>query len=244
MTESVLTHDARSIRVLIVGGFLITNEALQRALRTVTGVRVIGIGRDLAEVQRFLAEDLPDVVLACGGPDGDADASLVEQIMMGNTHARVVVLAPGADDGNLHSFVTAGAFGLVNLQQDGFDTLVSALHRAASGEFLLSADTLRRIIQHQKTETLLQRKRSEVIRRLTERELEVLALVGCGLENRLIAEKLSVSITTVRSHVQHLLTKLGLHSRLEAAVFANRLELIGSGPLATAPGMPTWSVTP
>jgi DNA-binding NarL/FixJ family response regulator len=221
---------------------MIVNEALQRALRTVTGVRVIGTGRDLAEVQCLLAETPPDVILACGGPGGDADAQLVEQIMTGNPQARVVVLTPGADDGNLHNFVTAGAFGLVNLHQDGFDTLVSALNRAASGEFLLSADTLRRIIQHQRTETLLQRKRTEVIRRLTERELEVLALVGCGLENRLIAEKLSVSVTTVRSHVQHLLAKLGLHSRLEAAVFAHRYELVAADPLAAATGLPAWSI--
>jgi DNA-binding NarL/FixJ family response regulator len=213
-----------SIRVLIVGGLLIMNEALQRALRTVTGMRVLGVGRDLAEAQRFIG-DLPDVVLVWGGVDGDTGAQLVEQIMASNPHARVVVLSTGADDESLHSLVTAGASGLVNLQQDGFDTLVSALHRAAAGEFLLSADTLRRIIQHQRTETLQQRKRADAIRRLTERELEILALVGSGLDNRMIAEKLTVSVTTVRSHVQHMLAKLGLHSRLEAAVFATRHEL-------------------
>jgi hypothetical protein len=50
----------------------------------------------------------------------------------------------------------------------------------------------------------------------------------------MIAEKLSVSVTTVRSHVQHMLTKLGLHSRLEAAVFATRYELAADGPRASA----------
>jgi DNA-binding NarL/FixJ family response regulator len=220
----VETDSSPNIRVLIVGGLLIVTEALQRALRTVTGIRVMGVGRDLAEAQRFLA-DLPDVVLVWGEVDGDIGARLVEQIITGNPHARVVVLSIGADDESLHSLVTAGASGLVNLQQDGFDTLVSALHRAAAGEFLLSADTLRRIIQHQRTETLQQRKRADVVRRLTERELEILALVGSGLDNRMIAERLTVSVTTVRSHVQHMLAKLGLHSRLEAAVFATRNEL-------------------
>jgi len=216
------------IRVLIVGGLPIVNEALERALRTVTGVGVLGVGRDFEEVERFLA-DVPDVVLAWGGADSHTAAQLVEQIMAGHPRARVVVLSTGADDESLHNFVTAGASGLVNLQQDGFEALVSALHRAAAGEFLLSADTLRRIIQHQRTETLQQRKRADVMRRLTERELEILALVGSGLDNRMIAEKLCVSVTTVRSHVQHILAKLGLHSRLEAALFATRHELAADG---------------
>jgi DNA-binding NarL/FixJ family response regulator len=82
-----------------------------------------------------------------------------------------------------------------------------------------------------------------VIHRLTERELEVLALVGGGLDNRMIAEKLCVSVTTVRSHVQHLLAKLGLHSRLEAAVFANRHEL-AADPVGSGLIRPTLRPTP
>jgi two-component system, NarL family, response regulator DevR len=214
-----------AITVLIVGGLVIMSEALHRALAMVTGVRVIGVGRDLAEAERFLADTRPDVILACGWADNDGGALLVEQILACNPEARVVALVPGADDKRLHDFVTAGAFGLVNLQLDGFDTLVSSLHRAAAGEFLLSADTLRRIIQHQRTEAVRQRQRADVVQRLTERELEILALVGCGLDNRMIAEKLYLSVTTVRSHVQHVLAKLGLHSRLQAAMFANRYEL-------------------
>jgi DNA-binding NarL/FixJ family response regulator len=86
-----------SIKVPIVGGLLIVNEALQRALPTVTGVAVMGVGRDLAEAERFLADAQPDVILACGGADGDTGARLVEQIMICNPNARVVVLAPEAD---------------------------------------------------------------------------------------------------------------------------------------------------
>jgi DNA-binding NarL/FixJ family response regulator len=165
------------------------------------------------------------VILLCGGADSNIDVRMVEHILASQPDARVVVLAPDADDKSLHSFVTAGAFGLVNLQLDGFDALVSAIHRAAAGEFLLSSDTVRRIIQYQRTEAVRQRRRADLIHQLTDRELEVLALVACGLDNRTIAEKLYVSVTTVRSHVQHLLAKLGLHSRLQAAVLANQYEL-------------------
>lgn len=217
--------EAAAIKVLIVGKPLIVEEALQRALATLTGVKVIGIGRDLVETERFLADARPDVILACAGTDGDTGTDVVEQIVTRNPDARVVVLTHHADDETLHNFVTAGAFGLVNLQLDGFAALVSALHRAATGEFLLSADVLRRIIRHQRTEFVRQQQRSDVIQRLTERELEILALIGSGLDNRMIAEKLYVSVTTVRSHIQHLLAKLDLHSRVQAAVLANRYEL-------------------
>jgi DNA-binding NarL/FixJ family response regulator len=193
----------------------------------VTAVKVMGIGRDLAEAQRHEADGdgRPDVILLCVSADNSADAQMVEHILASQPDARVVVLAPDADDMSLHSFVTAGEFGLVDLQLDGFDALVSALHRAAAGEFLLSADTLRRIIQYQRTEAVRQRRRADLIHQLTDRELEVLALVGRGLDNRAIAEELYVSVTTVRSHVQHLLAKLGLRSRLRAAVLANQYEL-------------------
>jgi two-component system, NarL family, response regulator DevR len=223
-----------AIRVLIVGKPLIVEEALQHALSTVTGVRVMGIGRDLAETERLLADARPDVILACAGSDNGTGTQVVEHIVSCNPEARVVVMAQHADNESLHDFVTAGAFGFVNPQLDGFATLVSALHRAAAGEFLLSADTLRRIIRHQRTEFVRQRQRADVIQRLTERELEILALIGAGLDNRMIAEKLYVSVTTVRSHIQHLLAKLDIHSRLEAAVLANRYELaVGA---AQAPG--------
>ncbi|MBV9095154.1 MAG: response regulator transcription factor [Streptosporangiaceae bacterium] len=214
-----------AIKVLIVGRPLVVEEAIQRALATETGVRVMGIGRDMAETERLLVDARPDVILVCGGADGDTGLQLVEQIVARNPDARVVVLAPDADDESLHDLVTAGAFGLVNLQLDGFAELVSALHRAAAGEFLLSADTLRRIIRHQRMQSVRQRQRADVIQRLTERELEVLSLIGSGLDNRMIAEKLFVSVTTVRSHIQHLLSKLDLHSRVEVAVLANQYDL-------------------
>ena len=215
-----------AIKVLIVGKPLVVGEALQRALATETGVRVMGIGRDLAETERLLVDEQPDVILACGGAAGDIEPWVVEQIVARNPDARVVILTHHADDESLHDFVTAGALGLVSLEADGFAALVSALHRAASGEFLLSADTLRRIIRHQRVEFVRQRRRADVIQRLTERELEVLALMGSGLDNRMIAEKLFVSVATVRSHVQHVLAKLDLHSRLQAAVLANQYELV------------------
>jgi DNA-binding NarL/FixJ family response regulator len=224
-----------AVKVLIVGRPLIVEEALRRALATVRGVRVMGLGRDLAETERLLADARPDVILACGEADSDTWPEVVEQIVTRNPDARVVVLAHHADDESLHDFVTAGAFGLVNLQSDGFGTLVSALQRAAAGEFLLSSDTLRRIIRHQRAQFARQRQRTDMIQRLTERELEILALIGRGLDNGVIAEKLHVSVTTVRSHVQHMLAKLELHSRLEAAVLANRHALSIDGPDASVP---------
>ena len=224
-----------------MGELLTVEEALERALTTAAEVDVIGIGRDLAETERLLSDFPPDVILACGGTGDGAEARLVEQILARHPDARVVVMAADTGDGSLHSLVAAGAFGLVNARVDSFDALVSALHRAAAGEFLLSAETLREIIQHQRMEVARERQRTDMVRRLTERELEVLALVAGGLDNHRIAEKLCVSVTTVRSHIQHLLAKLDVHSKLEAAMLANRYEL-ASGAADTSvisePGLP------
>lgn len=232
------TRESAAIKVLIVGELLTVEEALQRALATAAGMDVIGIGRDLAETERLLADPPPDVVLAYGGTGDGADARLVEQILARHPDARVVVMAADTGDGSVHSLVAAGAFGLVNIRLDSFEELVSALRRAAAGEFLLSAETLRTIIQHQRTEVARERQRTNMMQRLTARELEVLALVAGGLDNRMIAEKLCISVTTVRSHVQHLLAKLDVHSKLEAAMLANRYELASGTANAPAIGAP------
>jgi DNA-binding NarL/FixJ family response regulator len=105
-----------AIKVLIVGKPLVVGEALQRALATERGVRVIGIGRDLAETERLLVDAEPDVILACGGAAGDAEPGMVEQIVTRNPDARVVILTHHADDESLHDFVTAGALGMVSLR--------------------------------------------------------------------------------------------------------------------------------
>ena len=112
------------------------------------------------------------------------------------------------------------------------------VQRAAAGEFLLSAGTLRKIIQRQRMAVMRERQRTDVLRRLTGRELEVLELVADGLDNRTIAGKLCVSVTTVRSHVQHLLAKLDVHSKLEAAILANQYGLASRAAGASAVGDP------
>lgn len=227
-----------AIKVLIVGELLTVAEALERALATAAGVDVIGIRRDLADISLLLSDASPDVILATGETGKDGGARLVERILATHPDARVVVLAADIDDESVQSFVAAGAFGLVDLRLDGFEALVSALHRAAAGEFLLSAGTLRKIIQRQRMAVMRERQRTDVLRRLTGRELEVLELVADGLDNRAIAKELSVSVTTVRSHVQHLLAKLDVHSKLEAAILANQYQLASRAVSASADGQP------
>ena len=216
---------APATSVLIVDDLLAVAEALQRALAATTRFDVIGVGRNHAEADRILSEMVPDVILVHEEFDDGAEGSVSEQILAEHPDIPVVVMVSDTSDEKLYRSVSGGISGLVRLRLDGFDALVATLHRAASGEMLLSPAMLRKIIQRQRMQLMKERQRGDVMRRLTGRELEVLCLVAHGLDNRTIAARMHVSVTTVRSHVQRMLPKLGVHSKLEATVLANQYGL-------------------
>lgn len=216
---------ASATRVLIVDDLLALAEALQRALAATARFEVVGVGRNHADTKRILSETIPDVILVHEELDDGSEASLFDQILAEHPDIPVVVMVSDTSDENLYRSVSAGVSGLVRLRLDGFDALVATLLRAASGETLLSPAILRKIIQRQRMQLMKERQRGDVMRRLTGRELEVLALVARGLDNRSIATRMHVSVTTVRSHVQRLLPKLGVHSKLEATALANQYGL-------------------
>ncbi|HEY4028566.1 MAG TPA: response regulator transcription factor [Candidatus Dormibacteraeota bacterium] len=201
-------------------------EALHRALAATAGFRVVGVAGSQADVSRLLlAGTAPDVILVHEHFSRSA-GTLSEQILAHHPEIPVVAMVSDGNDENLYTTVSAGVSGLVMLRLDGFEALVTTLSRAATGEVLLSSTVLRRIIQRQRMQLTRDRQRGDVLRRLTRRELEVLELVTHGLDNRTIAARMHVSVTTVRSHVQRVLSKLEVHSKLEATVLANQYDLV------------------
>ncbi|MEO3862667.1 response regulator transcription factor [Acrocarpospora sp. B8E8] len=105
--------------------------------------------------------------------------------------------------------------------------MVDAVRKAAAGEPLLAPSVLRRVVERA---LAAERRpvRSPVPSGLTRRELEVLALIGMGLSNAEIADRLHVGLTTVKSHVSTAMEKLRLRNRIQAAVVAHRLGLVDS----------------
>ncbi|NTV38856.1 MAG: response regulator transcription factor [Demequinaceae bacterium] len=179
----------------------------------------------------------PDVILMdIRMPGMDGLAATVE-VLKATPNSRVVILTTFDDDEYLYGALRAGASGFLLKSADG-DTLVNAVRIVAGGEALLAPEVTRRVIEHFArsaqadsleslvpsgqifTEPVPHIPSPEAIGDLSDREVEVLQLLARGLSNQEIASELFVSNTTVKTHVSHILTKLGVRDRVQAVVEA------------------------
>jgi two-component system nitrate/nitrite response regulator NarL len=182
------------------------------------GFRVPAVGRSLTGTIEAVRQHRPDVcLLSRHFSDGDGVAA-IGHILVASPATRILVLTAEADTDAMRRAVRLGAAGYVD-KTWGVRKLVQALQRVINGAVVLDpprATTARSDISEAQ----------RLAGHLTARERESLALLVEGLDTRAMTLRLGVSTTTVRSHVQALLTKLGVHSRLEAATFAVRYDLV------------------
>lgn len=208
---------ARSIRVLIVEDQRVMSEALRVVLELEGEISVVGVVDDGARAVIEALRLRPDVVLmdlhlaAVGGLA--ATRTLLDRW----PDARVLILTTETSTRALAESASAGAVGYLTKDQALTD-VVAGVRRVARGEVLFSAAELRRVIRSTPE--------TEPRPTLSARELEVLSLIATGRDIGDIAEQLCVSPLTLRTHIQRVLHKLGVHSRLEAVSLALREGLI------------------
>ncbi len=182
------------------------------------GFRVPAVARNLTGTIEAVRLHRPDVcLLSRRFCDGDGVVA-ISQVVALSPGTRILVLTADADPDAMRHAIRWGAAGYVD-KTWGVRKLVAALERVVDGAVALDAPRA----------TSARSARCEARRlaaHLTARERECLALLVEGLDTRAMTLRLGVSTTTVRSHVQALLTKLGVHSRLEAATFAVRYNLV------------------
>ena len=155
-------------------------------------------------------------------PDG-ALADVMTEIRSGAPEARIVVLSSDTDPAVLSAALAVGVQGFIHTSR-GLDVLLGALGRLQGGEVVIEASLTR-----SKPVNADDSRVRELASYLTPRECECLALIVAGMDTATMARRLGVSRTTIRSHVQAMLIKLGVHSRLEAAALAVHHRLLGDG---------------
>lgn len=189
-----------------------------RSVLTTTGFTVLAVARSLAATIDALRDHQPDVCLLDRHfPDGDAIKS-IGNVTAISPDTRVLILTADGDTDSVPQAVREGATGYVH-KTWGIRTLIEAVERVLRGEVVIDAPrgTRRRPLSTQAR---------RLATGLTARERECLALLVEGLNTTAMATKLGVSPTTIRSHVQAILIKFGVHSRLEAATLAVRFDLV------------------
>jgi two-component system, NarL family, response regulator LiaR len=206
------------IRVLIVDDHSVVRQGLRMFLGTDPELDIVGEARDGAEALHLAHELSPDVVLM----------DLLMPVMNGivataairreTPDTEVIALTSVLEDNAVIDAIRAGAIGYLLKDTEAQD-LRKAIKAAAAGQVQLSPQVAARLLSEVRTP---EKSRDA----LTERETEVLRLVAMGCANKEISAKLNISEQTVKTHVSHVLEKLGVPSRTQAALYAIRIGLV------------------
>jgi DNA-binding NarL/FixJ family response regulator len=242
-----------TITVLIADDQPLMRSALRTCLEAETDLTVVAEAVDGADAVRRAQRLRPDVVvmdIRMPGMDGiEATRKIVG--MGGDPPVRVLVMTTFDLDEHIIDALRAGASGFL-VKDAPPEDLIGAVRLIADGQALLAPSVTRRLLdlRGRSLPPLRSPERAAALASLTARELSVLTLVARGLSNTDIAQVLDVAVSSVKTHIGHLLSKLGLPDRVRLVVFAYEQELVrpgaaettaehpnGNGPTVRPPGV-------
>jgi NarL family two-component system response regulator LiaR len=217
------------IRVLIADDHSVVRQGLHMFLSSDPELDIVGEARDGAEALALAHQLYPDVVLMdllMPVMDGIAATAAIRREL---PDTEVVALTSVLEDAAVIEAVRAGAIGYL-LKDTEAHELRRAIKSAAAGQVQLAPQAAARLMREVRTP-------EKSCEALTEREMDVLRLLAQGHSNKEIAQNLSIGEQTVKTHVSHILDKLGVPSRTQAALYAMRIGLIQpDSPLARRAG--------
>ncbi|HXG64796.1 MAG TPA: response regulator transcription factor [Blastocatellia bacterium] len=216
------------IRILLVDDHRILRAGLRMLIEDQPGMTLIGEAGTRAEALALAARERPDIILLDLDLAGESSLDFLPELLATADRARVIILT-GVRDLALHQRAIAlGAMGLVLKDQTG-ETLIKAIEKVHAGEVwidrVMTASVLAELAG---AKAKKDDPEAAKIATLTEREREIIALVGEGLPNKQIASRLFISEKTVRNHLVSIYSKLEVSDRLELAIYASRHGLTRS----------------
>ncbi|MFF7214849.1 response regulator [Streptomyces sp. NPDC008238] len=229
MSEARESGERAPIRVFLVDDHEVVRRGLHDLLDAEPDIEVAG---EAGTVDHALARApalRPDVaILDVRLPDGDG-ICVCRELRSRMPGLACLMLTSFDDDDALLDAIMAGAAGYVLKQIKGSD-LVSAVRTVASGQSMLDPATTARLMNSLREQEQPPEPQDEALSGLTPREREILELIGEGLTNRQIGERLFLSEKTVKNHISRMLGKLGVERRIQAAVLATEHRTSGGPP--------------
>jgi len=215
------------IRLLVVDDHTLFRRGLIALLSQHASVEVAGEAGDAGEAQRRAAELQPDLILLDNHLPGVRGVDALPGLREVAPAARVLMLTVSEDEGDLADALKGGAQGYVLKTIDG-NELVRAIERCAGGETVVSPELTGKLVTALRSAhaSATEVPAPDVAQTLSPRERDTLRHIARGASNKEIARSLDIAETTVKIHVQHILRKLDLSSRVQAAVFASERGLV------------------
>jgi DNA-binding NarL/FixJ family response regulator len=211
--------EPRSVRVLVIDDHEMFAESIARVLGQEPDIEVVGVAASVTDGVALAAVHEPDVVVVDWRlPDGDG-GSAITGVREVAPSTRALVLTGSEDDRALVAAIDAGCAGFLT-KDKAVKELVAAVRLIYAGDAYIPAPMLASLLHR------FGKSYRGIGSDLTRRELEILDHLAAGLSNPAIADRLYLSVHTVRNHVQNVLSKLGAHSKLEAVAIAVREGLL------------------
>jgi two-component system, NarL family, nitrate/nitrite response regulator NarL len=216
------------MRIVIIDDQRLFAEVLAVALAD-EGHEISGVAANAVEAEELVAELAPDILLLDVGSPERTGLALGKDLMARRPETKIIVLTALTNPAIARQALRIGFHGVLT-KDASIASVLSAIAAVSEGQVAMPRTPARESfgVLHDEWEVDI------VARQLTARELEVLRLLAEAFTNQRIATQLSISPNTVRTHVQAILTKLQVHSRLEAAAFALRHGLVEVPPLGSA----------
>ncbi|MBB5361802.1 DNA-binding NarL/FixJ family response regulator [Deinococcus humi] len=206
------------VRVLLVDDHAVVRQGIHMFLGTAENIDIIGEARNGQEALDLTRELEPHVILMDLNMPVMDGITAIRELRQRSPEVEVIALTSVLEDRKVIDAVQAGATGYL-LKDTDADALEEAIHAAARGEVRLHPEAAKRLAREVRTPDMREH--------LTPRETEILKLVARGRANKEIARELNVEEPTVKTHVTRVLSKLGLASRTQAAIFAYKEGLVG-----------------
>jgi DNA-binding NarL/FixJ family response regulator len=216
-----------AIRVLLVDDQALFLEGLETLLSVHEDIQVVGQANNGQEAVKVAARIQPDVVLMDVRMPILDGVRATRRLTKAMPQCKVIVLTTFDDDEYIFDSLRSGAVGYL-LKDVASVQLVEAIRAAARGESILEPSVATKVIAEftRVSSMVLSAQVEQLVEPLSERELEIMALIAAGSSNKEIADQLFIAEGTVKNHVTHILGKLGVRDRTQAALKARELGLL------------------
>ncbi len=213
------------IRVVVVDDQPVFTELMRMRLDQEPDIEVVGMAFTGDDGLKAALEHKPDVLLVDYHMPGLTGLQVIQELKSAGENPTVVVLTADTDEAIMAEAIAAGAAGYITKQQ-ALTEVVQAVRTASEGEPVVPAFMIPRILSHFHKQQQREQQAEMLREKLSAREIQILEQLARGASNEEISETFVLSPNTVRTHIQNVLKKMGVHSKLQATTLALQLGII------------------
>jgi two-component system, NarL family, nitrate/nitrite response regulator NarL len=219
-------HVKNQIRIFLLDNHALVRTGIRLIIKTDSKMEVVGEAGNLSDGLKLITHLQPDIVLLELNIEDVSSSGVISDLLKACDKSRLILVTGTNDPVIIQQAVEDGVVGVIFKTQPP-ELLIKAIEKVNAGEVWLERSMIANVISHLSRNT--QPKISADIENqneLSERETEIISLIGLGFKNKRIASQLCISETTVRHHLTSIYSKLGVSDRLELLVYAHRHGLI------------------